>query len=738
MKTARYFILFFTFLSACLSKHALAEKPIEEMIVDAEFYNRGLLDTATSVSILDGAEIQNRGAVHLENVIHAIPNVNFSSGASRGKFFQIRGIGERSQFVDPINPSVGLIIDGIDLTGIGGAATTLDIKQIEVLRGPQGTLLGANALAGLINFVSEDPTQEAKGKTRFTWGNFNTREFSQIVNGPINDDIALRIALNKNVSDGYMNNTHLDRKDTQNIDESTLRTKLLWNINSQNLVKITGLLVDIDNGYDAFTLDNSFDSLADQPGKDASLTRALSVQHEFKGDDYNWYSSISHASSDLEYSYDEDWTYTNICSINSPCAYWQYSTFDEYLRDNTSTTLDSRVQSNTNEGQLSWTGGIYYRDQTQDLTRNYTNNHPNYDFYGQTDSPETSVFTSEYDTENLAVYGQLDIALTPEFTYVLGLRQEKRNAKYRDSSDNVIEDDESFTGGKMAIEYREGNKLIYGLVSRGYKMGGNNIPGPVDSEGESLYPLVFGTETMLNYELGYKSQYFEGAVDSALTLFYQKRDDMQVKQSVVISRDTGEVNGDCPCDFEDFFDNATAGTNYGAEWQLNAYAENLHAWLNLGLLKTTYDDYESFSHLNADPETGTPVDLDGRAQAHAPEYQFSTGAEYRWNSGLSWWTSVDGKDAFYLSPRHDEQTESIVLLNTRITYEKDNWSTAFWVNNLTDEEVITRGFGAFGNDPRQCDGNTYPETGGPDCYPVQAFYQFGAPRTLGVSATLEF
>lgn len=707
------------------STASFAESPVEEVIVDAEFYERTPLDTATSLSVINEHEIRSRGATHLENLTQAIPNLNFSAGASRGNFIQIRGIGERSQFVDPINPSVGLIIDGIDLTGIGGTATTLDLKQVEVLRGPQGTLFGANALAGVINFVSKDPTQEASGKTSFSWGKFNTREFTQVLNGPINDDIALRVSLSKFDSDGYINNTFLDRKDTNNIDETTLRTKLLWNISNSQLLKFTGLLINADNGYDAFSLDNTRDTLSDQPGTDATLTRAFSFQYEYSGDAYNLYTTVSHASTDLEYSYDEDWTFTNICTIDSPCAFWQYSTFDEYLRDNTSTTLDTRIQSESGDGKFSWTTGLYYRDQSQDLTRNYTNNHPGSDFYGNSDIPEISVFTSEYETENFAIYGQLDIQLSTNLTYVIGLRQEKRDAIYFDSNANTVENNESFSGGKMAIEYRKDNALMYGLISRGYKMGGNNVPGPVDSEGESLYPLSFGTETMLNYEIGYKSIYFDGAVDSAFTLFYQDRDDMQIKQSIVISRDTGEVNGPCPCDFEDFFTNATAGTNYGVEWQVNGYAENVHAWFNLGILKTSYDDYLSFSHVDADPETGTPVDLDGRAQAHAPEYQFSTGVEYSFLENFTWWNSIDGKDKFYLSPRHNVQTESIVLLNTRLTYAKDNWSTAFWVNNVTDEDAITRGFGSFGNDPR-------------DFYVTRPFYQFGAPRTLGVSASLEF
>jgi outer membrane receptor protein involved in Fe transport len=128
--------LCFIFLSL-LAINSTAEQTIEEIIVTSDFRDLSLLETAASITILDDSKISQRNAKHLEQLLNMAPNVNFSSGASRGKFIQIRGIGERSQFIEPLNPSVGILVDGIDFTGIAGAATTMDTKQVEILRGPQ-------------------------------------------------------------------------------------------------------------------------------------------------------------------------------------------------------------------------------------------------------------------------------------------------------------------------------------------------------------------------------------------------------------------------------------------------------------------------------------------------------------------------------------------------------------------------------------------------------------------------
>ena len=129
--------------------------PLEEVIVEATLLAS---DTQTiSLTTLDKEVLDQRGTTHLEDALTLAANTNASAGASRQRFFQIRGIGERSQFIEPNNPSVVVMLDGIDISGLGGALTSYDLKKIDVLRGPQGSRMGAGALAGLINLTNWRP-----------------------------------------------------------------------------------------------------------------------------------------------------------------------------------------------------------------------------------------------------------------------------------------------------------------------------------------------------------------------------------------------------------------------------------------------------------------------------------------------------------------------------------------------------------------------------------------------------
>jgi len=166
-----------------------------KLVVTAEFEPAESWQLSGSASVVSEEAIASRQAESLEDILALVPNVNFATGASRGRFVQIRGIGERSEFVDPVNYSVGVIVDGIDMTGIAMGATLLDVAQVEVLRGPQGTLYGANALAGLINVVSNPSSADPGGRLRFGAAQYGGRELEAVYSQPINDDWGYRVAV---------------------------------------------------------------------------------------------------------------------------------------------------------------------------------------------------------------------------------------------------------------------------------------------------------------------------------------------------------------------------------------------------------------------------------------------------------------------------------------------------------------------------------------------------------------
>ena len=141
--------------SVVAAKEKNSNSDIETIEVKGELIKTPANKIANSLQVLTTEALEKSGASHLESVLQQLGNVNFASGASRARFIQVRGIGERSQFVDPINPSVGMSIDGIDYSGIGTAAGLFDVEQVEVFKGPQGTNAGANAMAGFVNIIAE-------------------------------------------------------------------------------------------------------------------------------------------------------------------------------------------------------------------------------------------------------------------------------------------------------------------------------------------------------------------------------------------------------------------------------------------------------------------------------------------------------------------------------------------------------------------------------------------------------
>ena len=137
-----FFSLFFIFF-----RIISFSQDIEEIIVKGDWREINVLEEDSSIVILNNHIIESQPIKHFENLSYLVPNLNFAASDSRARHFQIRGIGERSGYERTHNSAVGFLIDDIEYSGQGGIATTFDVDQIEVHRGPQGSRIGSNALA---------------------------------------------------------------------------------------------------------------------------------------------------------------------------------------------------------------------------------------------------------------------------------------------------------------------------------------------------------------------------------------------------------------------------------------------------------------------------------------------------------------------------------------------------------------------------------------------------------------
>ena len=173
---------------------------VERIEVRGDFRQTNLQKLPGSVVVLGETDIKRQSAQHLDDLLANIANLNASAGASRSRFLQMRGVGERSEFVDTINPSVGILIDGIDYSGLGITGIS-DIAQLEVFRGPEASRFGANALAGMLNLTSKGPTATAEGKVSATLANYDSRQLAGQFSNSINSKLGYSLALDLTLRD---------------------------------------------------------------------------------------------------------------------------------------------------------------------------------------------------------------------------------------------------------------------------------------------------------------------------------------------------------------------------------------------------------------------------------------------------------------------------------------------------------------------------------------------------------
>lgn len=662
---------------------------LEEIIVTADFRERTASELPASITLLAADEIEQYTLQHFEELVNLVPNLNWSGDGHRARYLQIRGVGELEQYQGAPNPSVGFLIDDIDFSGIGTLATLFDVQRIEVLRGPQGSRYGANALAGLVYMQSSMPTAEWGGRLRLTAGDDDTLSGGIAVGGPLTSDerLTFRASVHHYESNGFRDNTYQGRDDTNGRDESTVRGRLRWEPNDVWAVNFAALFSDIDDGYDAFAIDNSYTVLSDKPGIDAQKSAGASLKISWFGLDRATLTSITAvADSDIEFSFDADWGNT------AGWAPFIYDFVSLSNRERRTVSQELRLTSTDSgrifDGTTEWVIGFYAQKLEDDLL---TENRGDYfdPFFNFALSLDES-FGSEYEATNLAVFGQLDHALSATTRLSFGLRVERRKTDYIDTAGLQAGPTETMSGGELTLSHAHSDTISsFVSIAKGYKAGGFNLGIVPDGRRE------FSEEQLWNIEVGIKSSWLENRLKVSASLFVNRRDDQQVRTSFQL------VPND-PASFVFFTDNAAQGKTYGFESDIRWFVgEAWELYANIGLLDATFDEFVT-----------SQVDLSGRDQAHAPGYTLAAGASYRHAGGFFARVDVSARDSFYFDVSHDQKSKAYELVNARVGFDAGSWTTYIWVRNLFDRSYAVRGF-FFGNEPPDFSNTLYTRLGDP-------------------------
>ena len=457
------------FLLCTLAGHVSAQTDtLEEIIVTAERRAVDIQDIPLSISAFDQGRLDKSDISTIAGLQNITPNLQFSMAANAGThaIVTIRGIGTE------VLPAYGETGVAIYQNGIyfGRASASLadfyDVERVEVLRGPQGTLYGRNAVGGAINIINNKPHEETEISASALAGNFERRRFRGIVNAPLGDSVAARITATYEEADGYLKNLVPGGVDSNDIDNVTVRGQLLFDI-SDNIELLArgfywnaggvGTSATVTGNYPRYALVGVIPIQPGVFGAPHLLPGAYSIVaggalpipddlHEVRFDHMG---SRDHTifGGSLEFSWD-----TSAFNFKSTTAWIEDDSFIERDGDGSELPLYYRNASQVSrqfsqevtltshgDGPLEWIFGLYYYEEDVDDHRfiNFLNVTKWAVAVGR--PPFTGAIVDDPNTNNtnsFAAYGQIDYAFTDRLTGTLGLRytrDEKRRWKQRPS-----------------------------------------------------------------------------------------------------------------------------------------------------------------------------------------------------------------------------------------------------------------------------------------------------------------
>jgi iron complex outermembrane receptor protein len=665
---------------------------MEEVIVTARKREEALSDVPLSIAVLGGDEIAKHAIPNFEELDEQVPNFFVARSPGADSIF-MRGLGSGSGS-PTLEQSVVLFVDEIYAGNARQFQTPwLDVNRVEVLRGPQGYLVGKNTSAGAVRFVSNRPGPVFEGRAAVEYDfERDGPTFTGILSGPINDAIGLRGAVSYRDLDGYITNVLNGEEEPG---DEQLAGRLVGTYESDRfdaLVKLEATTLDKDGNPYVMTsqiagrpLDRTKESGSSLgPDYDDHETQNAVVQLNFNLGDYTLSSITGYSAYDSKHGTDADFFEADLA----------YTIFEE---DFDQISQEFRLLS-PDDQTLEYVVGLYWHTSDLDEMR----------ATAAVFAPPSSTYrTYVQSNDSWSTYASLTWNVTDAWSLQGGLRytHEKKDAHYvrlmgPDALDGIgavdAEIRDSLSDGEIdpgiSLQWRPNQALMfYVSYAEGYKAGG--FQGAIPNATATAFEIR--PETAEAIELGVKGSYDRGSFEIAI--FDTTYDDLQVSASVPTDPNTTV--------FAFFTGNAAEATSRGVELSGTfQVTENFRIRGALAWLDGEYDSYEAGPCAQGqpvqDPVRGS-CSLTGVDLPFAPDYSGFVSLLYERPITSRWTIAGDVTTSFRDDFRTDAPNdprfvqESYEKVDVRLAMTRDEkLEVALLVRNLTDE--YTFGFGGSG------------------------------------------
>jgi iron complex outermembrane receptor protein len=699
------------------------ELKLEEVVVVAEKRSESLQDLSQAVTAITSDELDQKNINSFIDISAIAPGVNIAKNEGFKTVITIRGVGNEANQNAVANPSVSYHLDGIYVASpFAIQADFIDVERIEALRGPQGTLFGQNSTGGAINVISKAPsTEDIEGKADLTVGEYDLLKVRGSINLPITDSIATRTSFSKIEQDGFTDNiiNGQDLDDTNNI---SVRTDWKFDVSDTLSLRAFGQYFEEDsNGAAIKGID---DPTADERKLAQDTTAKYELESKIAAAIVEWDAGFATVKALASWQEDE----ILIVRDNDRHSYQlnpeiTRSEFNPEINIQETTTLELNVISNEPLfGSVDWIVGAFYLDTDIDITireeldLNPVNFDPNLAFNGILDGYETTpgapgergfISDSNPTRESLSFYGQTTWSITDRTRLITGLRYTEDEVESQVSNFFVLpaqqlKANSDAVTGRLALEYDVSDSaMAYASYTKGFKPGGTNLTfgtpegilndGSIDSS-PALVTENYEDETINAYELGLKSEFFDGRVRANLAVFFYDYENLQFQATD-------------PDPFQGGVANIPKTEIYGAELELSALlSESFTLDMNLATLDgEVTGSFEALDNVKAEgsfddfARYNLREDINGNELAKSPGLTADISLRYNtvFDSGTEFMGSIqytyrgDFEQRVFNNPDVDQvDSYEVVNLVTSLDFAENTWGLDLMAMNIFDEDGV--------------------------------------------------